>query len=44
MLADRNPKLRADAPVFQPSALDEFLVVVGINERGDRDSLLRAHD
>jgi hypothetical protein len=40
---EREPELGGNAPVLGTCPLDESLVVVGIDERRDRNSLLVSH-
>ena len=43
VLTDRNSEFCRHRAIFRPSTLDEPLVVVRVDERRDRDSLLSAH-
>jgi hypothetical protein len=43
VLADRDTQLGGERAILRSSPLDEPLVVDGIDERGDRDSLLGTH-
>ena len=43
VLLEREPELGGNAPILGACPLDESLVVVGVDKRRDRDSLLGSH-
>jgi len=43
VLVDDTPKQGADAAIFRADSLDEFRVLVRVDEEGHGDSLFRSH-